>query len=582
MVRLIMQFYRIAGKESKKITKTVVYRFFHGIFEVLTFISILFFLMKIYQTVFNIAPAELKDVFILFGIMLMSVFGKIVFSYLANNNIYEAIYNTGFQKRVEIGDKFKNVNMGYFSSARLGEVTSGLTTAISRMELAGGLFLQQILFGTIQTLVTAIFIIFYDFKAGLIILATLFLALFINNIFQPANDRASGKLFFLSIKLNADILEYISGIGVIKSFGKNNDILKNLKQSIKESCAGFFKQEKTFGVSHSAFTSILRLGTWFFVLSSIYRYSTGSIEPFKAIVLATMSFIIFSGFEMVLSMLSARQLAVSALDKIEELQQLKTISEGEKDTVETADIEFKDVSFSYEEGDSKLFENLNLSIPAGKTVALVGTSGSGKTTVCNLIARFWDVQKGQILLGGTDVKDYRYDSLLSKFSYVFQDVYLFDDTVKNNIKFGKPEASDEEVIEVAKKARCHDFIMKLKEGYDTELQEGGSDLSGGERQRISIARAMLKQSRLVILDEATSSVDPETEEELLAALDELLTDKTVIVIAHRLKTVRNADKIIVMDKGKIVQQGSHDDLMMEGGMYRNFVESRKTSVAWKI
>ena len=214
--------------------------------------------------------------------------------------------------------------------------------------------------------------------------------------------------------------------------------------------------------------------------------------------------------------------------------------------------------------------------------AIVGPSGGGKTTITSLIARFWDVDEGEVTLGGRNVKDYSFDSLMENFSFVFQRVYLFEDTIANNIRFGRPEASMDEVIAAAKKACCHDFIMSLPEGYDTVVAEGGATLSGGEKQRIAIARAIMKDAPIIILDEATANVDPENEKELTEAIENLTREKTIIMIAHRLKTVRHADQIVVVDKGRIVQKGTHEDLMREEGIYKNFVSGRKKAVSWKI
>lgn len=221
-------------------------------------------------------------------------------------------------------------------------------------------------------------------------------------------------------------------------------------------------------------------------------------------------------------------------------------------------------------------------IPQRTTTAIVGPSGGGKTTLCHLISRFWDVDSGCIRLGGVDVKDYSMDSLMKNFSFVFQNVYLFQDTIANNIRFGQPDAPVEKVIEAAKKACCHDFIMALPDGYDTLIGEGGANLSGGEKQRISIARAIMKDAPIIILDEATANVDPESEQELTSAIEALTREKTIIMIAHRLKTVRHADNILVIDTGRIAQSGTHDQLMLQDGIYRRFVESRQLAVGWRV
>lgn len=580
MRELLKKLYSIAGKESQKLSRMFVFEIVKSIFEGISLGAILFLLLKIFEKLFERKEVVMNDVYIVFGIALISVIGKIVFGYLADRNKYIATYNLGAENRLYIGDKLKQVNMGYFNSNRLGDISGGLTSVIGELETVGVNIIEMMFVGIIQTVIMACFMLPFDFITGVIILITLIVGLLVNAVFQNKADQLTKKLQKLKIELNANTLEFVKGIGVIKSFGKNKEMLGDLENSISDNKKGYFNVEKVIVPVNLIFILVFKLGMCAIILSSIIRYSNGELEPYKTVMLIVSSFVVFAGFEMAGSMQNLRGIAVQNLDAITKLRDIKTISEGQKVAIENSDVSLKNIDFSYD--DKKLFQGVNAFIPSGKTTALIGASGSGKSTICNLIARFWDVDSGEITIDGTNVKDYRYDNLLSNFSFVFQDVYLFDDTVKNNIAFGNPNATYDEIIEVAKHARCHDFIMALPDGYETILQEGGSNLSGGERQRISIARAMLKPSKIVILDEATSSVDPENEQEIVAALNDLLKDKTVIVIAHKLETIKNSDQIIVMDKGSIENVGTHDELMKSSSIYKKFIEQRERAIQWKL
>ena len=580
MRELLKKLYSIAGKESQKLSRMIVFEIVKSIFEGISLGAILFLLLKIFEKLFEQKEVVMNDVYIVFGIAVLSVAGKIVFGYLADRNKYIATYNLGAENRLYIGDKLKQVNMGYFNSNRLGHISGGLTSVIGELETVGVNIIEMMFVGIIQTVIMACFMLPFDFITGVIILITLMIGLFVNAVFQNKADQLTKKLQKLKVELNANTLEFVKGIGVIKSFGKNKEMLGDLENSISDNKKGYFNVEKVIVPVNLIFLLVFKLGMCAIILSAIVRYSNGELEPYKTVMLIVSSFIVFAGFEMAGSMQNLRGIAVQNLDAITKLRDIKTISEGQKVTIENSDIYLKNIDFSYD--DKKLFQGVSAFIPSGKTTALIGASGSGKSTICNLIARFWDVDSGEIIIDGTNVKDYRYDNLLSNFSFVFQDVYLFDDTVKNNIAFGNPDATDDEIVEVAKHARCHDFIMALPDGYETILQEGGSNLSGGERQRISIARAMLKPSKIVILDEATSSVDPENEQELVAALNDLLKDKTVIVIAHKLETIKSSDQIIVMDKGSIENVGTHKELMKSSSIYKKFIEQREKAIQWKL
>lgn len=580
MIELIKTLHEVSGSYSKRITRMFIFDVFKGIFEGIALGAILFCLTKICENIFTGLSVVMNDIYTVFVISVISMMGKIVFGYLADRNKYIASYSLGAENRLYIGDRLKNVNMGYFSTNSLGNIAGGLSTVIGELETMGVFIIEQLLVGTIQTLIIVAFVLPYDIVTATIILLTLIIGIMVNIVTQKKTDLLTERLLGLKLDLSSKMLEYVKGIGVTKAFGKEKNTVKELNESITESRKGFLAVEKILVPTQFMFLLVFKIGICVIIFTSLIRYFSGNIEVTKAIILIVMSFVVFSGFELAGSMQSIKGIAVQNLNSVINLRNLPVIEDGEETEIDKAEISMEKVSFSY--GESEIFKNLSIIIPEGKTTALVGFSGSGKTTLCNLMARFWDVNSGKVNVGKTNIKEYKYDELLSNFSFVFQDVYLFDDTVRNNIKFGNPNATDEDMIDIAKKAQCHDFIMKLPQGYDTVLQEGGSNLSGGERQRISIARAMLKRSKFVILDEATSSVDPENEKQLLIALKSLLKGKTTIIIAHKLSTIKNADQIIVLKNGAIEQVGTHTELASEQGIYKDFLESRKKSEEWAI
>lgn len=317
------------------------------------------------------------------------------------------------------------------------------------------------------------------------------------------------------------------------------------------------------------------------MLLSVYFYLQGTMPLAYCLLLIVAAFMIFGELKSAGSGMATLRLTEVSIDRANELDHVPVMSEGSIDTAPASyGIEFQDVRFAYEK--RTILDGVSFKIPDRTMTAIVGPSGSGKTTLCNLIARFWDVNSGCVSIGGKDVKAYTLSELMSNISMVFQNVYLFADTIENNIKFGKPDATHEEVVAAAKKACCDEFISALPDGYNTMIGEGGASLSGGEKQRLSIARAMLKDAPIVIFDEATANVDPENEDRLQTAIEELTKNKTIIMIAHRLKTVRNADQILVVNGGKIVQQGKHDDLIRQKGIYADFVSGRKQAIGWKL
>lgn len=603
MNKLIKQLYEVAGSEAHRIKKMLIFDALVGLFEGLSFGAVLFALLRVSAFLFTKRPVITEDIVYVAVIGAGSLVGKILCGYGASYHKNNLSYKMGAENRLIIGDRLKKVNMGFFTSQRLGDVSSGLTTVIGELETVGIFIIEMMVAGFIQTALMVLFIFPFDMVTGIIIAGTLLLAECVNMLFQNVADSKTTQLLSHKIDLYSNMVEFIKGIGVIKAFGKSKSALSEIETTIDKNRKGFLAVEKTLTPATILFILVLKLGTCAIIASALLRYGAGTLPPDKTIVLIVLSCMVFGAFELAGSMQNMKGIAVQNLKTIIELRNISVLSEGTKKSVEKADIAFCDASFSYRScthsdeiargeevpidangshAPNLLFNKINCTIPEGKTTAIVGPSGSGKTTLCNLMTRFWDVSKGAVLVGGTDVKDYSYDDLLSAFSMVFQNVYLFDDTVLNNIKFGKPDATLEEVMEAAKAAQCHDFISSLPNGYDTVLHEGGSNLSGGEKQRISIARALLKPSMFVILDEATSSIDPENEEKLLKALNELLKNKTVVVIAHKMGTVKGADQIIVLDNGTIESSGTHTELAQRSAIYRHFIQERKEAESWQV
>ena len=382
-------------------------------------------------------------------------------------------------------------------------------------------------------------------------------------------------------KLTSAVIEYVRGLAIVKSFGKSGASMKALSQAVSDSKKIHLKIERGFIPANCLHLFALKCGSVALAFASCYLGMTNQMEFEVMLVFLFFSFSIFGSLEPIGD--SAHVLGVidDAMDQLDALKESNYIDQdGKNISLKHFDIEFQNVDFGYDT--RQILKNVSFSIPEKTSTAIVGPSGSGKTTICSLLARFYDADHGEIIIGGHNVKELTCDSLLSNISMVFQNVYLFHDTVRTNICFGKPDVSEREMIEAAKKARCHEFIMALPDGYDTVIGEGGSTLSGGEKQRISLARAILKDAPVIILDEATASIDPENEHLIQEAISELTRGKTIITIAHRLATIEEADQILVVEDGQIVQRGTHKELLQEKGRYQNFVKVRKRAEGWKI
>ena len=515
------------------------------------------------------------------GVMLVSIAGTFVCSHFKSENFCDANFSMAGRKRTEVGDTLRHLPMGYFNENSLGEVTSVMTNQLDVMQNLGGLLYMTIVGGLAFSCIIVVFLLFLDIRLGVICALTLVLFCASMELLQRYVRTTASKLTEANTKLVGAVLEYVRGISVVRAFSLVDDAEGKFSQTVDDcrdqALALEFKAlrfsilQMVVSKATSVAMCLIAVGLWL----------SGSLDTAICLTVVVMSFMMFSRLEAAGRFSAILRNIELAMEQTNALLATPPMDEGAGvEKADAFDIEVSDVTFGYD--DRCVLDGVSLSIPAGSSCAIVGPSGSGKTTLVRLIERFWDVDSGTVTLGGRDVRDYKVDSLLQNFSTVFQGVFLFDDTIENNIKFGSPEATHEQVVDAARRACCEEFIQALPDGYDTRLGESGSSLSGGERQRLSIARAILKDAPIVVLDEATANVDPENELELQHAISELTKSKTVIMIAHRLKTVRNADQILVLDKGRIVQRGTHESLMAEGGLYADFVNMREKTVGWKI
>lgn len=516
----------------------------------------------------------------LFGIVI-SIFLRYIFSYW-KAKLQESIgYEIAAEERLKIGNVLKRVSLGYFSKNSTGDILTAITGDLSSLELQGMKLIDAIVNGYINLLAIVIILLIVCPMAALTSLVGAILsALALNGISKKSRKNAPTKQISQERITDAS-LEYIHGLPIVKSFGQEGASIEEWKTACEKHKDINLKIMHGFVPNNCLHLLALKIASVVLILISGIFTIQGNLTISIFLLIAMFAFMIFGAVENMNDSVHMLGLIDTSMDKLENIENAEFIDEAGRDfSIASYNIDFTDVSFGY--GEIEVLHNLSFQIPQNTTTAIVGPSGSGKSTICNLITRFYDVNSGSVKIGGHDVREFTCDSLLKNISMVFQNVYLFNDTIRNNIKFGKSDATEDEIIEAAKKACCHDFIMALPEGYDTMIGEGGSSLSGGEKQRISIARAILKNAPIILLDEATASIDPENEHLIQQAISELIQGKTIVTIAHRLATIENADQILVVDHGKIVQKGTHDQLIQQKGIYRSFINIRERAEGWSI
>lgn len=578
MLKIIRRVLRLSGNLSKRIWGSFICGFLESMFGLLPIAAVFLVLIELQ----NGQPITGQTWGIVIGLIAGGLILRMIFKYL----VYRLQSTAGFEfvarERIALGDRLRNVPMGFFHDNSVGDITATVTTDLNFLENYSMHILDKVTTGVLSMIVMAGCILAFDWRIGLIFVAGILLSFPIYSHMQKKGKALSAKRQKIQSEAVAATLEYVQGISVVKSFNMCDKNLSDIEDAYESNAAASYGVERVFTPLNMTYSMVFRISACMIMLCAGILAVGGDLSFANLAVILIASFTIFNPIEVMGQMTTMIRTMDAALDRVERIKQAKKIDENGRDIpLDSFDIGFEHVSFAYENG-NPILKDVSFSIPQGSMTAIVGPSGGGKTTITRLIARFWDVQEGSITIGDHDVKEFTCDSLLKNMSMVFQNVYLFHDTIENNIKFGCPDATHEQVVEAAKKACCHDFISALPQGYDTVIGEGGSTLSGGEKQRISIARAMLKDAPIILLDEATASVDPENEVHLQQAISALVKNKTLIVIAHRLSTIRDADQILVVDNGKIVEKGVHAELIQQKGIYQKFWNIRQKARNWKL
>ncbi|MDY6063005.1 MAG: ABC transporter ATP-binding protein [Erysipelotrichaceae bacterium] len=570
----------LIGNHKKIFYIGIVFAFIKSFSMIFTFVAINYGFK-------NLNTIDGNKIFTIVMILIGGIIWNFSFGYLENILLSAEGYHIYKNYRLNVGIKLKKAPLGYFNQQHLGDIQGALTTNLVSLENFTMMLVTDITNGFASSIVLTIAFFNMHISLGLyMVVALILIAYLLLKIYAVASEYVP-QIHDVEREMNFAVIDLIRGMSVLRCFANNKEL--EINKNIHNIAYDTYEQKRLIDIKCEVayswkaklYSLAVASSTVISIILSLVLNHYNIIETADTLTMIVASFVIFLGLYPLSDGAFLYSKVPSHQKYIDSVLDIPEITDGSIDEVNgPKDLSFENVSFSYDT--RKVIKDVSFDIKEGQKIAIVGPSGSGKTTLVNLITRFWDVDSGRITLSNKDIRSYHTETLLKQLSIVFQEVYLFNDTIMNNIKFAKPDTTDEEVYEVCKKARCHDFISKLPNGYNTVLGEGGANVSGGEKQRISIARALLKDAPIILLDEATSSVDPENEAEIIAAINNLCQNKTVISIAHRLSTVEQADKILVIDDGMIKESGTHQELLALNGIYAGFIKTRLDAKGWRV
>lgn len=577
MITLMKRILTVSGPYKNRIKIAFIFSFLKSLLAKAPIMLAFLALAAFYENTIT------EELCLWYGIaMVACVLLQVVFHHIADRLQSAAGFMVFSDMRMELGAHLRRMPMGYFTEGNIGKISSVLSTDMVFIEENCMTVLADMMSYIFAEAIMLVFLFFFNIWIGLTGLAILLVILLVAKGMKKEAVIDSYTRQEQSENLTEAVLDFTEGISIIKTYNLLGEKSKELSENFRQSCETNLRFEENHAPWQRWLNMVYGLGAATIIAVAMFLNSQALLDVTFLVGIMLFVFDLFGPLKALYGQATRLTVMNSCMDRIEEVFHEKELPDDGADRIpeksKTPEVQFKDVRFAY--GDKEVLHNISFDLKRNQMIALVGPSGGGKSTIANLLTRFWDVQSGQVMIRGKDVRNVKLNDLMNHISMVFQRVYLFQDTIYNNISMGRPDATREEVMEAAKKARCYDFIMALPDGFETMVGEGGETLSGGEKQRISIARCILKDAPIVILDEATASVDADNESYIQEAINELCRGKTLLVIAHRLNTIRGADQILVIANGKIAQSGTHEELIQAGGIYKDFVTVRENSRGW--
>lgn len=582
MLKTVYKFLGLMKAQRRKLYLSFLFNFLDGIFIMIPLVIAYYMVASIPELNKN-ATRQLDEKLLIFCIaaMAVTIICRIILRYATMRLRSGAGYEAICEKRITLGSHLKHASMGFFSKKNQGDLISTITSDAAFLEIEGIGVIEKAATGIPSLIIGLIFLFCVDYRIFIFSVLLLIPAWYAYRRLASTQDRLNINRQKFIGTVTEETVEFIHGIHILKSCQTEKQHETKIMQIFERLQDESIRNELSHLFPIALFQFWFRAITVGTVFLAGMFFLLNDMDYMRLFLLTLSSFGLFQGIEGMGIFSIFAKMTAQSLERMDMIDNIPVMSDiSGKEELNQFDISYENVSFAYDS--TPVFEEISFHVPEKTTTALVGLSGSGKTTIINLLGRFWDAQQGKIKIGGKEIQNLFYEHLLRNLSFVFQDIVLFQDSILNNIRIGKPSACLDEVVEAAKKAGCHDFIMELPEGYDTIPGEGGSTLSGGEKQRIAIARALIKDAPIVLLDEVTANIDVENEVKIQSALQELLKNKTVIMIAHKLSTIQNVDQILVIEDGSISQKGTHHELMKEIGLYKKLWNMQYQTEKWKV